>query len=131
MANLKGVSFLAYIGDDPTLVSGGRGATVSINHAPADATCKDADWKVFVEGPRSWTMSADGVFVVDDSGLGAARTAIIAGSSVNVHIRDTENEDAYYGSARVTSFEKSGSNGDVVTYSVAFEGTGALTFAAY
>jgi TP901-1 family phage major tail protein len=129
MANLKGVSFLAYVSAGITIISGGRGATVSIAHAPADATSKDSDWKVLLEGPRSWTMSADGVFVVDDTGLGDVRTAIIAGSEVAVKIRDTENSDQYTGNARVTSFEKSGSNGDTVTYSVTFEGNGALSFA--
>jgi predicted secreted protein len=76
-------------------------------------------------------MSADGVFVVDDTGLGDVRTAIIDGSSLTMQIRDTENHDEYTGTAFVTSFEKSGSNGDVVTYSVAFQGSGALSFSTY
>jgi TP901-1 family phage major tail protein len=131
MANLKGVSFLAYEGSSPTIVSGGRGATVSISHAPADASSKDSDWKTTLEGVREWSWSADGVFVVDDTGLAATRTAIEAGSSLTMKIRDTENHDEYTGTAIVTSFEKSGSNGDVVTYSVAFQGSGALAFSTY
>ncbi len=69
-------------------------------------------------------MDFDGLWVVDDEGLAAIRSAILNGTAVDA-VMSMPNGDTYGGSALVTEFPIEAPYDDNVTYSGSLTGTGA------
>ena len=76
-------------------------------------------------GVKSWTSSCDGVYFIDDAGIKAVYTAFEAGSEIDLEF---SNESGVYhkGKAIITSISEEAGQDDVVSYTMSFEGTGAL-----
>lgn len=107
-------------------------ASLSVSMDVRETTNKDsAGWRELLEGLKSWSLSADGLVCFNVTGKKTisdlyghlnTRTAITvkfgsAGSG----------EKVYSGLAYVTAVSQDSGFEDNVTYSVSFEGAGALT----
>lgn len=103
---------------------------MDLSMAVRDTTNKDgAGWKTGLGGLKSWSCSAEAMF--DQSAvytfdqlmaLFEARTAIVVYLSTGI-----TGDKKYSGSALLTSLKRTAPLEDNVTFSVSFEGTGALT----
>lgn len=109
-------------------------ASLSISMEARDITSKSSGgYRALLEGLRSWSMSASAFTAFDASGIDIEflRAAILARTALTVRFSTAVSGDQYaYGSAYLTSVEEnSPSAEDNVSYSVTFEGTGAIAFA--
>ncbi|MHA1210306.1 MAG: phage major tail protein, TP901-1 family [Candidatus Freyarchaeota archaeon] len=128
MAILRGVDVLFYIPGEPdTPIGGQRNATLSISGDSIDTTAKDTgDWRTFLAGLKSWTLSCDGVYADADPGILQLENAFFSGDVIDVKLaKDTEWTAT--GQAIITSLDYDASLEDVMTLSIELQGTGALT----
>lgn len=123
MAVIKGVDVLIKIGAQ--VVGGQRNASLEMSSEVTDITTKSSNgWSEKVAGLKSWTTSCDGIYFVSDAGLKAVQTAFMSGNSVEIAF--TGGGINYTGTALITSMSAEAGQEDVVAYTIAFEGTGAL-----
>ena len=124
MSVIKGVDVLIKVGSQ--IVGGQRNASLELSSDVADITTKaSGGWKESIPTLKSWTTSCDGVFFVSDAGYQAVYTAFMAGTAVTVSF--VGGGINYEGNALITSLSLEAGQEDVVAYTIAFEGTGALT----
>ena len=125
MAAIKGLDVLIKVGS--TVVGGQRNASLEMSAETIDTTVKTTGgWASKIPGIKSWTSSCDGVYFVDDAGLEAAQTAFMNGTAVSLEFSNSEGL-SYSGQAVITSMSVEAGQEDVVSYTISFEGTGALT----
>jgi TP901-1 family phage major tail protein len=135
----KGVDFIIKIGSD--VVACQRGGTLDRSADTIDVTCKSStaptngEWKSFIPSLREWSISADGIYVVDDDALLALEEAFIDGTAVTVEFSDktktgttagTGDLMGWSGSAIITSFPIESPYDDALTYSIELQGAGEL-----
>ena len=127
MAAIKGLDVLIKVGS--TVVGGQRNASLEMSAETIDTTVKTTGgWASKITGIKSWTSSCDGVYFVDDAGLEAAQTAFMNGTAVSLEFSNS-NGLSYSGQAVITSMAVEAGQEDIVSYTISFEGTGALTVA--
>ena len=125
MAAIKGLDVLIKVGS--TVVGGQRNASLEMSAETIDTTVKSTGgWASKIPGIKSWTSSCDGVYFVDDAGLEAAQTAFMNGTAVSLEFTNSSGL-SYSGQAVITSMSVEAGQEDVVSYTISFEGTGALT----
>lgn len=113
-----------------TAVACATSSTLSGSTEFIEATCKgSAGWREGIPGGQSWNMSTDGLYqpdsavsVIDlmDIWLTKKKVKLAFGMAGSGAVRWT-------GEAYLSQPEISSPNGEAVTYSVTFEGTGPLT----
>lgn len=127
---MRGVDILVEVkvegSPTPIVVGGQRNATLSESVETIDVTSKDSGGNYEYDyGLYGWTVSADGLYIKSDAGYVALQTAMRQKKKVTLHIK--ENGSATYtGEALVISRELEAPYDGEVTYSVEFQGTGAL-----
>ena len=127
MSAIKGLDVLIKVGSQ--VVGGQRNASVEMSAETIDTTVKTTGgWASKIPGIKSWTSSCDGVYFVDDAGLEAAQTAFMNGTAVSLEFSNS-NGLSYSGQAVITSMSVEAGQEDIVSYTISFEGTGALTVA--
>ena len=125
MAAIKGLDVLIKVGSQ--VVGGQRNASLEMSAETIDTTVKTTGgWASKITGIKSWTSSCDGVYFVDDAGLEAAQAAFMNGTEVKLDFSNS-NGLAYSGQAVITSMSVEAGQEDIVSYTISFEGTGALT----
>ena len=125
MSAIKGLDVLIKVGSQ--VVGGQRNASLEMSAETIDTTVKTTGgWAAKIPGMKSWTSSCDGVYFLDDAGLSAAQTAFMSGTPVQLVFSNTDGL-AYSGQAVITSMSVEAGQEDVVSYTISFEGTGALT----
>ena len=125
MAAIKGLDVLIKVGSQ--VVGGQRNASLEMSAETIDTTVKTTGgWAAKIPGMKSWTSSCDGVYFLDDAGLSAAQTAFMNGTPVQLEFSKEEGL-AYSGQAVITSMGVEAGQEDIVSYTISFEGTGALT----
>ena len=125
MAAIKGLDVLIKVGSQ--VVGGQRNASLEMSAETIDTTVKTTGgWASKITGIKSWTSSCDGVYFVDDAGLEAAQTAFMNGTAVSLEFSNSSGL-SYSGQAVITSMSVEAGQEDVVSYTISFEGTGALT----
>ena len=125
MSAIKGLDVLIKVGTQ--VVGGQRNASLEMSAETIDTTVKSTGgWAAKIPGIKSWTSSCDGVYFLDDAGLSAAQTAFMSGTPVQLVFSNTDGL-AYSGQAVITSMSVEAGQEDVVSYTISFEGTGALT----
>ena len=128
MAAIKGLDVLIKVGS--TVVGGQRNASLEMSAETIDTTVKSTGgWAAKIPGIKSWTSSCDGVYFLDDTGLTAAQTAFMNGTEVKLEF-SKGTDLVYSGQAVITSMSVEAGQEDVVSYTISFEGTGALTATA-
>lgn len=141
MANILGQDFFIFSTTGAT--SGTSGYTViaastscklTVSSELQDITNKDSGtWVVKTPKRFSWTGSSDHMFDPSNSVSGysflmeklTSKTPINLG--FNVKAGNVMAAGAYVGTAYITSLDLTAGDNDVVTFSVSFDGTGALT----
>ena len=125
MSAIKGLDVLVKVGSQ--VVGGQRNASLEMSAETIDTTVKTTGgWAAKIPGIKSWTSSCDGIYFLNDAGLKAAQTAFMNGTSVQLDF--SKGEDLVYsGQAVITSMSVEAGQEDVVSYTISFEGTGALT----
>jgi TP901-1 family phage major tail protein len=132
MAVVRGLDILILVESTTTpdtyvTVGGQRGATLSENTETIETTHKQTGgYKTFLPSFAEWTISADGVYISDDTAYQMVVDAMR--NKTIVKVRWQENGTAIVeGDAIITSRELEGAYDSEATYSLELQGTGAIT----
>ncbi|MDQ1003965.1 TP901-1 family phage major tail protein [Neobacillus niacini] len=111
---------------DWTVVGGQQSATFSEEVEAIDTTTKSDTGYDYVPGRYGWTVSCDGLYVKNDEGYTALKTAMRQGKKVKLRIQE-EGQAVEEGLAIITSKELEAGYEESATYSVEFQGVGIPT----
>ena len=94
-----------------------------------ETTALGDDWKNYITGLKEWSASSEGDYEVpvDADGQQALQDAFLNGTTVTVKLY-VDGTNYYKGEAFINSLSIEDSVDDVVSISIEFTGTGALTF---
>jgi TP901-1 family phage major tail protein len=122
----RGLDLMIYVGE--TAIGGQRGASIEMTSETLDVSTKTTgDWTAKISGAKSWTSSCEGICFISDTGYKAAVAAFNAGTAVTIRLSDEGKTIGYTGSAIITTLSIDAPYDDAMTYSMDFEGVGALT----
>ena len=125
MAVTRGLDVLVYVGANA--VGGQKGCTLTMEAETIDVSNKnDFGWASTIGGAKSWSVSCDGQFIADDAGQKALMDAFVAGTDVQVEMKNSDNTIYFAGTASITSLEVDAQFDDVATMSMELQGVGAL-----
>ena len=126
MAVTRGLDVLVYVGANA--VGGQKGCTLTMEAETIDVSNKnDFGWSSTIGGAKSWSVSCDGQFIADDQGQKALMNAFVAGTDVQVEMKNTGESIYFAGKAAITSLEVDAQFDDVATITMELQGKGALT----
>ena len=129
MAVTRGLDILVYVGEEGQrkAIGGQKGCTLSMEADTIDISNKnDFGWASTIGGAKSWSVSCDGQFLTDDAGQQALMDAFVAGTNLNVELKN-KNESVYFaGTAQITSIEVDAQFDDVCALSIELQGVGPL-----
>ena len=94
-----------------------------------ETTALGDDWKNYITGLKEWSASSEGDYEVpvDADGQQALQDAFLNGTTVTVELY-VDGTNYYKGEAFINSLSIEDPVDDVVSISIEFTGTGALTF---
>ena len=94
-----------------------------------ETTALGDDWKNYIAGLKEWTASSEGDYEVpvDEEGQAALQDAFLNGTTVVVKLY-VDGVNYYQGEAYINSLSIEDPVDDVVSISIEFTGSGALTF---
>ena len=131
MAVTRGLDLLVYAGTSggaKQAIGGQKGCTLTMEADTIDVSNKnDYGWASTIGGAKSWSVSCDGQFVADDVGQQALFDAFVAGTDVDIEMKNTAESVYFAGKAAITSLEVDAQFDDVCTLSMELQGIGALT----
>lgn len=125
----KGLDILIYVNvtGQQKAIGGQKGCTLSMEADTIDISNKnDYGWASTIGGPKSWSVSCDGQFIADDEGQGALMDAFVAGTNVQVEMKNSTNTVYFSGTAAITSIEVDAQFDDVCSMSIELSGIGPL-----
>ena len=126
MAVTRGLDVLVYVGENA--VGGQKGCTLTMEAETIDVSNKnDFGWASTIGGAKSWSVSCDGQFIADDEGQKALMSAFVAGTEVQVEMKNTAQSIYFAGKAAITSLEVDAQFDDVATMTIELQGIGALS----
>lgn len=134
---MKGIDILVKVADEVVALQ--RGATLNRSAETIDTTTKTSGgWKEFVASLKEWSIDCDGLYTLPTaSGTNSFRAledAFVSGEPVTVEFALASETGAtvgdttgFSGQAIIVDFPLEAPQDDSVTFSVSFQGTGALT----
>ena len=130
MAVTKGLDILVYVpgaSSSKVAIGGQKGCTLSMEADSIDVSNKnDFGWASTIGGAKSWTVSCDGQFITDDAGQKKLMECFVAGTEVDVEMKNSTESVYFSGKASITSIEVDAQFDDVATLSIELTGVGAL-----
>lgn len=127
MAYIQGKSIKVSIGEK--LIGGQQECSLSLETETTETTTKDSGvWSEEEAIGVSWSISCNGLIVVDDTALEALENAWENMTVVSIKYGTTT--DYRTGNAIIESLEQNSSSKDKTTYTVKLKGVGALTKSA-
>ena len=129
MAVTRGLDLLVYAGTGGSkqAIGGQKGCTLTMEADTIDVSNKnDYGWASTIGGAKSWSVSCDGQFVADDAGQQALFDAFVAGTEVDIEMKNTGETVYFAGKAAITSLEVDAQFDDVCTLSMELQGIGVL-----
>ena len=129
MAVTKGLDILVYVGADSNkkAIGGQKGCTLTMEADTIDVSNKnDFGWASTIGGAKSWSVACDGQFIADDQGQQALFDAFVAGTDVQVEMKNTGETVYFAGKAAITSLEVDAQFDDVCALSIELKGKGPL-----
>ena len=129
MAVTRGLDILIYVGAESQkkAIGGQKGCTLTMEADTIDISNKnDFGWASTIGGAKSWSVSCDGQFIANDAGQQALFDAFVAGTEVDVEMKNTAESVYFAGKAAITSLEVDAQFDDVCTLSMELQGIGAL-----
>ena len=125
MAQVQGLNIKVYVGE--TVLGYQKNCTLSLESDSIDVSNKNSDgWSDFIPGTKSWTVSCDGQFAVEDAAQGDIIDAFKSNTFVDIEMKNEDDTIHYAGKAMITSLELEAPYDDVFAYSVEFQGKGEL-----
>ena len=122
----KGLDILVYVGTKA--VGGQKGCTLTMEAETIDVSNKnDFGWASTIGGAKSWSVSCDGQFIANDEGQKALMSAFVAGTEVQVEMKNTAQSIYFAGKAAMNSLEVDAQFDDVATMTIELQGIGALS----
>ena len=122
----KGLDILVYVGTKA--VGGQKGCTLTMEAETIDVSNKnDFGWASTIGGAKSWSVSCDGQIIANDEGQKALMSAFVAGTEVQVEMKNTAQSIYFAGKAAITSLEVDAQFDDVATMTIELQGIGALS----
>lgn len=110
-----------------TLVGGQRGADLNRQADEIDASCKtDGGWKSVIPGLKSWNISLENLYVMNDAGAAFIEEAFLEGALIMVKFVYANNSYVT-GICAVTECSLSTPHTDVATMNCTLSGMGGLT----
>ena len=123
---IRGLEILLYVNGKE--VGGQRGASLSMSADELDVTDKNTTgYKKFLVGLKEWSISCDGLVVLNEQGYDALFNAFIAGDVIEVELRKEDNSFGYKGDVVISSMDFDAQYDDALTYSCELKGAGDLT----
>lgn len=127
----KDILLAVYSADGSNLlaVSGQQGLTINRSADSLEITSKDTlgGWKSKLAGMKEWTVDTDGIYSMTDESHKVLTTAFNNSEPVCIKIVDTKQcIGLYAGLAVITDYPIEAPYDDTMTYSLSFEGMGAL-----
>tara|TARA_R100001463_G_scaffold136355_2_gene201526 strand:+ start:226 stop:678 length:453 start_codon:yes stop_codon:yes gene_type:complete len=136
---LNGTELGVYVGG--VLVAYSTNATLNINHTTRSTSNKeDGGWETSMEGYRNWDVSCDALYAwLQPDGSAITKTTLSDMFTAYIHTRASFTLTfgstiitgigwtKYTGTAWMTSASLTAPNEDTSTFSVTFQGSGALT----
>ena len=129
MAVTRGLEILMYTGTEGNkkAIGGQKGCTLTMEAADIDVSNKnDFGWTSTIGGAKSWSVSCEGQFLTDDQGQQALMDAFVAGTDVDVELKNTGETVYFAGKAQITSVEVDAQFDDVCALSIELKGKGPL-----
>ena len=129
MSVTRGLDVLVYVGENEQkkVIGGQKGCTLSLEADTIDISNKnDFGWASTISGAKSWTVSCEGQFIADDQGQQALFDAFVAGTEVQIELKNPSETVYFAGKAAITSLEVDAQFDDVCTLSMELQGIGAL-----
>ena len=127
---INGTDLLLYI-DATNVIGHSTTCSLTLNADMRDVSNKDSvGWKAVLPGMKNWTCQAEGLTVFADTyNMKYLMSLIINKTVVAIKFTtlNTTGDYSWTGNAYVTSVNVSASNEANSTFSVSFQGTGALT----
>lgn len=123
---------LAIYNEDGTklvAISGQQGLTINRSADSIEITSKDTKggWKSKIAGMKEWSIDNDGIFMTGDESHSLLSKAFENGSPVCLKVINAKTKKGMFGGlAVITDYPLEAPYDDSVTYSLAFEGMGAL-----
>ena len=103
-----------------------RGASLSRSAETLDKTSKDSDgWQESLAGLKSWSISTDGLLILDDEGYEALENAYMMSENVLIQF-STKSGAMFEGDAIITAIDLDAPYDDLISYTAEFQGSGAL-----
>ena len=110
-------------------VVGIKNSSLELSLDTLETTALGDDWKNYITGLKEWSASSEGDYEVpvDTEGQKALQDAFLNGTTVTVKLY-VDGTNYYQGEAYINSLSIEDPVDDVVSISIEFTGTGALTF---
>lgn len=129
---LNGTDLGVYTGASPSLIGASTTCSLQLTRDTRDVSNKDSGgWKAVKTGQKSWSISTEGLYNPSGTnGYIALYNAWTAGTELTLTLKSAGNPTGDYywsGSAVITSLQMNAPNEGNATFSVTFQGTGALT----
>jgi len=129
---LNGHDLLVYV--DGVALTHSTSCSVSISMSTISATTKDSNkWEDILPGTRTWSMSSENNLALDAANGIEEVFAILddADRSVTVKFATSDAADRFFsGTAYITEISVDAPDESPATFSISFQGTGALTLSA-
>ena len=126
MDKIKGLEVLLYVGTN--VVAGQRGASLSMSADEIDITDKTTEgYKAYLAGLKEWSISCDGLVVVNDTAYDALVEAFLAGDEIEIELKNEAGTFGYKGTVSIASMDFDAQYDDALTYSCELRGASALT----
>ncbi len=110
-----------------TLVGGQRNSDLKRTADEIDASCKtDNGWKVTLPGLRSWNISLENLYLMNDTGAAFVEEAFLEGAKIMVKFLYAD-QSYVTGVCTVTECTISTPHTDVATMTCTLSGVGGLT----
>jgi len=116
-------------GSELLAISGQRGLTINRSSESVEITSKDTmgGWKSKIAGTKEWSVDNDGLYVPDDVSHSTLSAAFDKGEPVCLKVINNKTKAGMFGGlAVITDYPIEAPYDDAVTYSISFEGMGAL-----
>ena len=114
----------------PITVLGMKNWSIDLSLDTLETTALGDSWKNYITGLKEWTGSGEGDFDIstENSGQEELQNAYLNGTEVEVKFYVDETH-FYSGNAIISSLSVEDSVEDIVSISIEFTGTGAISFA--
>lgn len=126
---INGTDLGVYTGSSPTLIGLATTCTMTLNTDMRDTSNKgSAGFKAVLPGQKSWTISTEGLYnPYTTNSYITLYNAWVGGTSLSLRFYNS-NQDYYWsGTGYITSLSQNAPLEGNVTWSVTFQGSGAIT----